>query len=144
MDAVALYGGSNFSFCSGEREGVTSQDAGFIDGYNDLDDALKVVENSEKDYSHFTICLNSESTFVLSATVNLSSSVRIVAASVNGSPGDKAKVHCNLEPTSDTGYTAFFYGSEKVELVNLQFEGCPSPIGLELVENIFISHCTFQ
>ena len=143
LSTVALYGGSSIthSHCGeGERAGNVT----LVGNYSDFTEALHHLETREEQFSHFTLCLRPDSLHVLSSSVNISSSVGIMSAEGNGGVTERIIVYCRLERPSESSYTAFFHRSQEVRLENLHFQGCPYPIGLELVENIYISNCLFQ
>ena len=144
LGTVTLYGGSSISAC-GETEEIADGGSGelsLIGNYSDLRYALEELESGDGQFSHFTVCLSGGASRAYELSpVNITSSVAIISAGSRGT--EKSKVYCSAEP-SETGYAAFFYGSEDVRLENLHFEGCGLPIGFELVQNIIISHCSFQ
>lgn len=139
-DAVGLYGGSGIGRCFATGAGITAEGDNLtnIGNYSDLRDALEELERSEAKFSHFTVCLRGDvgRTYVLSS-VNLTASLGILTTGLLGS-----KIHCSAEPGKK--YSTFFYGSQVVQLENLNFEGCASPIGLELVQSVAISNCSFR
>ena len=135
---VSLYGGSSVGRCSsaGWDNYLT-----FIGNYTDLRDALQQLEQNETtdQFTHFTVCLR-DGIYALSP-VNLTVSVGIQAAAAGAT--DRSEIHCRVEPNGNN-YSAFFYGSAEVLLENVDFVGCSSPIGLELVQNVVVANCTFR
>ena len=137
-DSVSLYGGSSVGPCSaaGVRDNLT-----FIANYTDLPDALEELErNATTEFSHFTVCLRGDGAFTLSP-VNLTVSVGIQSAA-GPTTTERSRIYCNAVPSKN--YSGFFRGSQDVRLENLRFEGCTSPIGLELVETVVIVNCSFR
>ena len=141
-DSVSLYGGSSIGPCRETAAGIAVRDdLTFIANYTDLPDALEELErNAATEFSHFTVCLRGDGAFTLSP-VNLTVSVGIQSAA-GPSTTERSRVYCNTEPSKN--YSAFFLGSQDVRLENLRFEGCASPIGLELVETVVIVNCSFR
>lgn len=139
-DAVGLYGGSSIGRCLATGPGITAEGDNLtcVGNYSDLRDALKELERSEATFSHFTVCLGGDvgRTYVL-PSVNLTASLGILTAGLR-----RSKIYCSSELGKK--YSTFFYGSEEVRLENLNFEGCASPIGLELVQSVAISNCSFR
>ena len=137
-DSVSLYGGSSVGPCSaaGVRDNLT-----LIATYTDLPDALEELErNATTEFSHFTVCLRGDGAFTLSP-VNLTVSVGIQSAA-GPTTTERSRIYCNAVPSKN--YSAFFRGSQDVRLENLRFEGCTSPISLELVETVVIVNCSFR